>query len=476
MSELFRSFKDLIWSWILRNVFGYTGGGQNRVAFDEPRPLRVFVKTSSNRTIPLTLEQNWTVGEIKGQLAAILNLEDSSNLAIILAGRELSNDVKVCDCDLGQQTILHAVQVVQKSTPKPPLNEDLVDLQLTGEERQLDEENATSTKAHFYVYCKDCPKTLQTGKLRVRCHRCQEGSILIHRDPCGWSDVLDQPGRIMGHCLSGKCSSDGNEDSQAVPAEFYFKCTNGNQDHLAPPLYQIRANINSIPCLACTESLDTVLVFECEDRHVICLQCFGVYAKGRLNERQMIADPDLGYTIGCPIGCLGSLISQHKHILVMFEEPEEYDRYHRFATEECLLQAGGVLCPQPGCGAGILPDNPGERKIKCVQCSYVFCKNCHQGYHEDEDCETEEAFESLTTNQNLQATVVSNPEMALQARWQEQSSIAIKVMTKPCPKCRSPTERDGGCMHMECTRCNFDWCWICQSKWTRECMASHWFT
>ena len=132
MSELFRRFKDLLWSWILRNVFGYTGIGQNRVAFDEPRPLRVFVKTSSNRTIPLTLEQNWTVGEIKGQLAAILNLEDSSNLAIILAGRELSNDVKVCDCDLGQQTILHAVQVVQKSTPKPPLNEDLVDLQLTG--------------------------------------------------------------------------------------------------------------------------------------------------------------------------------------------------------------------------------------------------------------------------------------------------------------------------------------------------------
>ena len=42
-------------------------GGQNRVGFDEPRPLRVFVKTSSNRTIPLTLEQNWTVGEIKGK-------------------------------------------------------------------------------------------------------------------------------------------------------------------------------------------------------------------------------------------------------------------------------------------------------------------------------------------------------------------------------------------------------------------------
>ena len=69
---------------------------------------------------------------IKGQIAAILNLEDPSTLAIILAGRELSNEVRVRDCDLGQQTILHAVKVVQKSTPKPPLNEELLDLQLTG--------------------------------------------------------------------------------------------------------------------------------------------------------------------------------------------------------------------------------------------------------------------------------------------------------------------------------------------------------
>ena len=73
-----------------------------------------------------------------------------------------------------------------------------------------------------------------------------------------------------------------------------------------------------------------------------------------------------------------------------------------------------MLCPQPGCGAGILPDNPGERKIKCVQCSYVFCKNCHQGYHEDENCETEE---SLTTNQALQATgVLKFEEIKIQVR------------------------------------------------------------
>lgn len=40
--------------------------------------------------------------------------------------------------------------------------------------------------------------------------------------------------------------------------------------------------------------------------------------------------------------------------------------YQRFATEECVLKAGGVLCPQPGCGNGIIPDN---------SCNKVACLN-----------------------------------------------------------------------------------------------------
>lgn len=43
----------------------------------------------------------------------------------------------------------------------------------------------------------------------------------------------------------------------------------------------------------------------------------------------------------------------------------QYGQYQRFATEEYVLQAGGVLCPQPGCGMGILAE-PDCRKITCV--------------------------------------------------------------------------------------------------------------
>jgi len=36
-----------------------------------------------------------------------------------------------------------------------------------------------------------------------------------------------------------------------------------------------------------------------------------------------------------------------------------------------------------------------------------------------------------------------DPERADKARWEEASSRTIRVMTKPCPKCRTSTERDG---------------------------------
>lgn len=41
-----------------------------------------------------------------------------------------------------------------------------------------------------------------------------------------------------------------------------------------------------------------------------------------------------------------------------------------------------------------------------------------------------------------------NPNRVADARWDEASRVAIQVTTKPCPKCRTPTERSGGCMHM----------------------------
>lgn len=42
-----------------------------------------------------------------------------------------------------------------------------------------------------------------------------------------------------------------------------------------------------------------MLVFQCAERHVICLDCFHLYCVTRLNERQFIQEPPVGYSLPC---------------------------------------------------------------------------------------------------------------------------------------------------------------------------------
>lgn len=46
---------------------------------------------------------------------------------------------------------------------------------------------------------------------------------------------------------------------------------------------------------------------------------------------------------------------------------------------------------------------------------------------------------SCLCNHNIECPL----KRAAEARWEEASNVTIKVSTKPCPKCRTPTERDG---------------------------------
>lgn len=42
--------------------------------------------------------------------------------------------------------------------------------------------------------------------------------------------------------------------------------------------------------------------------------------------------------------------------------------------------------------------------------------------------------------------------------------------TKKCPKCRSPIEKNGGCMHMTCNipSCRHEFCWLCRGPWSEH--------
>lgn len=53
----------------------------------------------------------------------------------------------------------------------------------------------------------------------------------------------------------------------------------------------------------------------------------------------------------------------------------------------------------------------------------------------------------------------------------------ITIHTKPCPKCHTPIDKNGGCVHMVCSLCHTAFCWKCGheyegTQYYHECQAA----
>ncbi|KAM3676277.1 E3 ubiquitin-protein ligase parkin [Ammospiza maritima maritima] len=461
----------------------------------------VFVRFNSSHGFPVEVGSDSSILQLKEAVAQRQGVP-ADQLRVIFAGRELSNDLTLQNCDLAQQSIVHIVQSPQNSSQNNEKTEDScvggvlkalkrepksltrIDLSTSilpsvsaGLAVILDprkssasppaEKSGAASYNSFYVFCKNFCQAVKPGKLRVRCSVCKQGTLTLARGPSCWDDVLI-PNRIGGVCQFQGCN--GNV------AEFYFKCgahpTADSETSVA--LNLVTTNSRCITCITCTDIRSPVLVFQCVHRHVICLDCFHLYCVTMLNDRQFTHDPEIGYSLPCVAGCPDSLIKELHHFRILGEE--QYNRYQRYGAEECVLQMGGVLCPTPGCGAGLLPE-PGLRRILCepgngIGCGYVFCRECKEEFHEGE-------CNSLLSPPGAMAQkgFVVDEHAAMQARWEEASRETIKKTTKPCPNCNIPVEKNGGCMHMKCPRpqCRFEWCWNCGLEWNRTCMGDHWF-
>eukprot|EP00731_Ephydatia_muelleri_P014620 Em0008g340a len=215
---------------------------------------------------------------------------------------------------------------------------------------------------------------MKPGKLRVRCAKCRNGGFILQNDPKGWSDVLT-PHKLHGDCVIQGC--DGKD------AEFYFKCGAHETGELEScvALHMVRFNTVGVQCATCLTARDKVVMFN-TCHHCLCVECFVSYVESKVRSRDFIQCENIGYTVKCPADCAGSEIKEIHHFRLLGKEL--YDRYQRFGTEDCVLQMGGLLCPQPNCGMGLLPERHGQR-VECPSqnggCGFVFCRECKRAFH-----------------------------------------------------------------------------------------------
>ncbi|XP_047124611.1 E3 ubiquitin-protein ligase parkin isoform X1 [Hydra vulgaris] len=434
------------------------------------RTIQLFVQIE-NKTVQISAEESWSILQLKQHLYLYSNTP-TEDLRVIFAGTELANSVLLKNCHFACGTTVHAIVVKSKGNsfaPVVPTNFIGPTPQgiATNHNDQIDE----TKRSRFYLFCKNC-NAVKIGKLRVRCKKCKDEAFELSKGPDSWIDILTV-NRITGLCNSQN-DCDGNI------AEFYFKCENherslnDSENVIALPL--LRTNTQSVPCLACTDISGVVLVFPCEEKHVICIDCFSLYCETSLNTRHFILKENIGYTLPCPgfeEACNKCFIEEIHHFIIAGKT--QYERYKNFAAEDFVLQNGGLLCPGKDCGNGIFLEHD-QRKIVCFKsrggCGFAFCRNCLLAYH---DGECISSIDNLTTKSCY--TYEISQANAMHAKWRDEAKCrdTIAQTTKPCPRCRSRTEKSGGCNHMQCARCNLQWCWLCLVEWGRNCESDHWF-
>lgn len=130
-----------------------------------------------------------------------------------------------------------------------------------------------------------------------------------------------------------------------------------------------------------------------------------------------------------------------RHVLPV----EEFARYNDFLLNEALKTESKISwCVRPGCSTPVINES-GSPMVRCPKesCRFAYCSQCKIEWHNDVTCEKYQEWKELNAKAG-----------DLFEEWR-------KSHTKPCPKCNANIEKNGGCNHMTCVSCRYEFCWLC---------------
>lgn len=211
-------------------------------------------------------------------------------------------------------------------------------------------------------------------------------------------------------------------------------------------------NANAVhSCLICLEDLPATQTFALACGHRYCKDCW----KGYLEVK--IKDGPSCVHARCPAPKCKAIV--HEQAYKKLVTNQQFDRFNTFLLRSFVDDNTQIKwCPFPGCTNAVKCERTGRKQPVTCSCGFVFCFRCADsdvGDHNPVTCEhLEKWFQKASDESENVKWVIAN--------------------TKKCPKCRSPIEKNGGCMHMTCrlASCGFEFCWLCRGPWTEHGSAT----
>ena len=166
--------------------------------------------------------------------------------------------------------------------------------------------------------------------------------------------------------------------------------------------------------------------------HYFCIDCWENYLKEKINNANVAK-------ISCMQHGCSAFLTENFVKSILENEDAIIKKYEKFLERQKILMSDKNVkfCPIPDC------DGFAEKKKnKYVKCNFGhdFCFDCLKQPHGKKECDEmiDEGFEE----------------------WKKHKII------KRCPNCNFWTEKNEGCNHMTCVECKFQWCWLCQKKYS----------
>ena len=108
------------------------------------------------------------------------------------------------------------------------------------------------------------------------------------------------------------------------------------------------------------------------------------------------------------------------------------------------------------------------RKFTCGDCNEDYCVLCKRKWtrgqykHDQMSCEKYVGKFNNWTKEQLALQRKTEEHFARFSRGNQKKYIT-------CSRCNSTIERNGGCSHMTCSNCRFEFCWKCGKQFPDEC-------
>lgn len=214
----------------------------------------------------------------------------------------------------------------------------------------------------------------------------------------------------------------------------------GVQCAKAPKPISISSSRQLQECGVCLEPMPRQKLTWLPCTHAFCHDCWNKHVEFIVKDSMPAGVPCMAKE--CNLLCPSDLIEQFIN-----NDPDLLARFKRRHRDACISSHHQLrFCPGADCPTVLYAAEPKARRVECNECHTSFCFECGLDYHSPTDCATIKRWLTKCSDDSETANYIC-------------------ANTKNCPACHICIEKNGGCNHVQCSKCKHDFCWMCLCDW-----------